>query len=285
MELIFVDGYDVVNTTFENKEHIKSVDCLYREWKDNSMDYAFKDCINLLSVTNINQNISSMVGSFENCSNMVTQPIIPNSVVNIQSAFKNCSLIFSAVIPNNVQDLSQAFYNCSSLYNTTIFPNSISNMHQTFYDCYNLKTTFDIPNNVQDLSQAFYNCSNITQFPNITNVINMYQAFDGCSNLSGNLYIHAENITNAVNCFSNTTLEKDVYIPFFYSNNVHTKTYDSFINANYSEVSRVNGVLLVDINDAGIDLSDYEYFVDSNKIAHLIKYIGANNAVIQPKIN
>ena len=238
MELIFVNGYDVVNTTFENKEHIKSVDCLYRDWSNNSMDYAFKDCINLLSVTNINQNISSMVGTFENCYNMATQPIIPDSVVNMHQTFYNCSLLLSGRISNNAQDLSQ----------------------------------------------AFYNCSNITQFPNITNTVNMYQSFDGCSNIYGDIYIHSEIITNAVNCFSNTSLEKNVYIPF-QNNGVNTLTYNSFINAGYKTDQRVNGVLLFDINDEGIDLSDYEYFIDSNKIAHLIKYIGSNTDVIQPKIN
>ena len=284
MELIFVNGYDVVNTTFENKEHIKSVDCLYRDWSNNSMDYAFKDCINLLSVTNINQNISSMVGTFENCYNMATQPIIPDSVVNMHQTFYNCSLLLSGKISNNAQDLSQTFYNCSSLFNTTKFPDSVVNMHQTFYNCSNLVTTFDIPNNVQDLSQAFYNCSNITQFPNITNTVNIYQSFDGCSNIYGDIYIHSEIITNATDCFANTSLEKNVYIPF-QNNGVNTLTYNSFINAGYKTDQRVNGVLLFDINDEGIDLSEYEYFIDSNKIAHLIKYIGSNTDVIQPKID
>ena len=43
----------------------------------------------------------------------------------------------------------------------------------------------------------------------------MYQTFYNCQNLTGNIYIKAQNITNAIDCFNYTSLIKDVYIPFY----------------------------------------------------------------------
>jgi hypothetical protein len=76
----------------------------------------------------------------------------------------------------------------------------------------------------------------------------MSETFSYCWNLSGNIYIQSENISNAMNCFYNTSLTKNVYIPYTYENSEYTKTYNAFENARYDENGTTNGVYLRDIN-------------------------------------
>jgi hypothetical protein len=63
-----------------------------------------------------------------------------------------------------------------------------------------------------------------------------------CYNLSNSVHIQSTNILNAKNCFSGTSLTKNVYIPF------NSTTYNSFINAGYDENGTSCGVYLKDIN-------------------------------------
>ena len=74
----------------------------------------------------------------------------------------------------------------------------------------------------------------------------MYRTFFNCTNLSSRIYILSQNIANAVNCFYNTSLPKDVYIPYTYSNGTYTKTYNSFNSAGY--FGGINGVTMHDLN-------------------------------------
>ena len=62
------------------------------------------------------------------------------------------------------------------------------------------------------------------------------------------IYITNPNITNATNCFINTSVEKTIHLPFYFANKTHTYTYNSFYVAGYSESTenRQHGVVLVD---------------------------------------
>ena len=247
MAIEFVNGYSVVNTTFQNKSLLISIDCLNREWTDNThntnncMDYAFENCSSLLYVKNLSENITSMKGAFKNCSSMVEFPTFPNNITDYFEMFKDCSSLQSATISQSVTNLSQTFKNCSSLSLVSTIPSSVTNMYQTF---------------------------------------------DGCVNLPEIISITSSEITNASECFGNTTSDKFVYIPFLYSDHTYTTTYQSFRSAGYSTSVRKDGVILVDNSDyfPDVDLRDYDYTVDSNMIAHLTKYIGQSVRVIQPKI-
>lgn len=80
---------------------------------------------------------------------------------------------------------------------------------------------------------------------NISNTItNFYEGLWGRRNLSGNLYIHSSNITNAYNAFSDLYNTLNVYFPFKYENGEYTATYNSFINQTY------NGITYKDIQEA-----------------------------------
>lgn len=237
----FCLGYDVVNTTFFEKEHVKTLDCLNKEWNNYSMDYAFANCYNLYSIKNLNMDVTSMRGTFSHCYSMEQFPEIPNSVT----------------------DISECFGYCNSISYVTNIPNSVKNMSKTFDSCINLEGIENIPNNI----------------------INMQGTFINCINLNGDIIINSMNITNAMNCFDGTSLNKDVYIFFTYQNGQNTATYNAFTNAGYNSEYRVNGALLIDnVNLYDIDLSEYEYYIDEYRIAHLTKYIGTNVNVIQPKV-
>ena len=100
-----------------------------------------------------------------------------------------------------------------------------------------------------NLDKAFANCYNLYRIDNISDSANsMVETFFNCVNLSGRINITSTEITNAQNCFGETSLEKNVYIPFMYENGVNTLTYNAFIEAGYSTSERKDGVLLMDIN-------------------------------------
>ena len=132
------------------------------------------------------------------------------------------------------------------------------------------------------MENSFNGCTSLTSITNINgDVVNMSGTFDGCTSLTGTLIIHSTEITNAYNCFDNTTSDKNIYIVFEYENGESTETYSAFRNAGYSSETRVNGVLLKDIADFDIDLTDYDYENPKNSATGLYdilltKYTGVD---------
>ena len=106
------------------------------------------------------------------------------------------------------------FGNCRKIVSAPTIPNSVLNMCGTFMACFNLTSAPEIPNSVIDMSEAFMACSNITSSSNIpANVKTLSETFSGCSKLTGNIIITSNQIISAMNCFSDTSLTKNVYIP------------------------------------------------------------------------
>ena len=114
---------------------------------------------------------------------------------------------------------------------------TIKSISSTFARCSDLNQNIQIPNSVTDMSQAFSYCTSLNQNIQIPNsVTNMWGTFSGCYNLKGTIRILSEKVTNAKGCyddFSFRTKYCNVYIPFRYSNGVNTKTFNSFVAANY----------------------------------------------------
>lgn len=118
-----------------------------------------------------------------------------------------------------------------------------------FINCINLSDSITLPNNVINISHTFENCTSFNTIPTIPDsVSDVSYCFDGCVNISGELYISNPNITNATNCFMNTSNEKVVHIPYYFSNRVYTPTYTAFSSAGYTENSETSkhGVILTD---------------------------------------
>ena len=279
-----------------------------------NMCETFDRCYNLVESPVIPNSVTNMYSTFWECYNLTDSPVIPNSVTNIDCLFGVCiNLITAPESLPNVTQMDRTFTSCSKLKNFPSIPQTVTTLMWTFAGCSNLVNAPVIPNNVRYIGKAFCNCTNLVDGPIIPNsandiggifsgcinLINICElssninnlthwqgdgAFQNCISLTGDIFIHSENITNATNCFYGTSLNKDVYIPFYYSNNSYTKTYNAFINAGYSTEYRVNGALLIDINDEGIDLSDYEYTNVSNDIT-LYNYIGSNSIITTPHLS
>ena len=153
---------------------------------------AFRDCINLTSVTIPNS--VPVISGFSNCTSL-TSVNIPNSAIDIFSyAFEGCTSLTAVNIPNSVTIISNyAFSGCSSLASVNI-PNSVTEIYSSaFADCSNL-TAVNIPNSVTKIwDSTFYHCTSLTtvNIPNSVSNIDSY-AFAGCSSLT------SVNIPNSV---------------------------------------------------------------------------------------
>lgn len=145
---------------------------------------AFRDCINLTSVTIPNS--VPVISGFSNCTSL-TSVNIPNSATDIFSyAFEGCTSLTAVNIPNSVTIISAyAFSGCSSL-TTVNIPNSVTNIGwSAFAGCSSL-TSVNIPNSVTEIdASAFADCSNLTAV-NIPNSVIWIGAgaFYNCSQLS-----------------------------------------------------------------------------------------------------
>ena len=109
-------------------------------------DYAFRDCVNLTSVT-IGDSVTSIGGyAFSGCSSLKSITI-PDSVTSIgNSAFSSCSSLTNITIPDSVTSIGDsAFRNCSSLTSVTIGKSVTSIRNMAFANCRSLTSIYCKP--------------------------------------------------------------------------------------------------------------------------------------------
>lgn len=132
-------------------------------------------------------------------------------------------------------------------------------------ECYKEKTVLnsvnlnDVEFSENNMNRAFKGCTNLTRVTNINeDITTLNEAFYNCSNLKEDIYIESENITSCNDVFTGNTYLKKVYIPYYNSNNEHTTTYNTFINAGYDEAGSKDCIYLDDINDPhGVTIHRY----------------------------
>ena len=170
-------------------------------------------------------------------------------------------------VSTNTQDMSNMFNGFFKINSWIDVPSTATNLSWAFANCYSLNQPITnygtsglwvtwgvaIPNSVTDLSFAFYGCSNLNQKVEVVNsVTNLCQTFRYATGLQGNVFIYSQDVTNAQSCFGSTWLEKNVYLPFKYSNGVNTQTFNSFLAAGYIFTNGVSnsqhGVTVYDLN-------------------------------------
>jgi hypothetical protein len=119
-------------------------------------------------------------------------------------------------------------------------------MTGTFSGCEKITTVSQLPSSLVNIAECFWNCTNLTTITIAipSTVTNMTNCFVNCINLTGNIHIGSNQVTDASRIFNNTTLTKNVGIPFKYENGTYTTTYNSFINAGYDELGTKEGVSL-----------------------------------------
>lgn len=279
----FSDGVKFANSnmsfTFSNCKNLISVTSIPSSLSN--MYYTFQDCNSITDAPIIPNSVRVMAGTFLNCINLVNAPVIPSSVTNMSETFFGCyNLVNAPVIPNSVTGMSQTFMLCHSLIDAPVIPNGVTNMYGTFKFCNRLVNAPAIPNGVSTIAATFYSCYNLINAPAIpANVMSMRNTFYGCANLKGNIYIKSNRINNSSmeNCFSRTTLPKNVYIPSK-GLDATNNTWNAAFNATYG-INGKNGVTVYDIGDT--TMGQWEYTTNATS-ALIKKYIGTKTDVVVP---
>ena len=150
-----------------------------------NVEYCFKGCTNLKSVSNIPDGVTDMRDCFYGCTNLTSVPKIPDSVTNMHCFFKDCtSLTAVPNIPDSVTDMNGCFAACTKLERVPNLPNSVKDMRYCFSGCTKLERVPNLPNSVKDMGYCFSGCTKLEQVPNIpAGVTNMEDCFNGCTSL------------------------------------------------------------------------------------------------------
>lgn len=189
---------------------------------------------------NNTSNANNITNMFRNCYNLrvvqglrLDSPYVYNA--DFSNSYANCyNLRVACPLTNNILKAAYTYDNCRNLNFNCQLGNSVSNLRGTFRNCVNLDRPIEIPESAVDIAYMFQNCSNLKKDFKIPNsVTNMYGTFYGCTRLSNEIEIFSKEIVSAVDCFTLSTGSKTIYIPFYYSNGSHTKTFNSFYSAGY----------------------------------------------------
>ena len=241
---------------------------------NNSMVNTFRNCGDLVSVVGINSNIVNMAYAFSSCSYFNQNIQIPNSVTNMAYTFSGCSYFnqniqipssvtnmantFQACynfnqpiqIPNSVTSMVNTFSHCEKFNQPIQIPNSVTNMYGTFIECRGLNQPIQIPNSVVDMRNTFEKCTHLNCDISIgSSVVDMSSAFDWCAGLRGkNITIFSPEVANLTRTFD-AFGTASVYIPFNYSNNVRTTTFNSFVSAGFLYANGVSNNTTVVVKD------------------------------------
>ena len=251
-DIVFVNNSAV--NAFYNCQNLHSVYNISNTVTD--ISHAFASDNNLLVTPTVPDSVVNMYRAFYGCSNIVTPPVIPNSVTDITWCFEGASRM-SAIptVPDSVVQCVAAFKDCANTTNTygnyinnvtgvdfTFYNTGLDTINMSFPKAYSCGYTFGYCNNLRIATIDAPNCTNaINMFahcPNLAtvsitapNLSNAYGMFMNCTNLAGQLYFNSTNITNAVDCFANTSLKKEVIIKYIDDNDQPTATYNSFNSA------------------------------------------------------
>ena len=263
-------------------EKIKSVDLGNTSFFNKSMKNAFSYCSNLITVTNMSPDVNDMSGAFTSCSKFNQNVQIPHMVTNMHSTFYGCRNLTEATIGDSVIEADYAFEGCTNFNSNINISDSMVNMRWTFGRCQSLNPSnpIVISDTVINMSSTFDNCTSLDQDVYIGgSLVTSSGAFQSCQNFSSNIYIESPCIANYADTFNNTSLPKNVYIPFKYINNVNTVTYNSFKSI-YG--SGQNGVTLISTSKVNATLSTNWGGVETESRIGLLTYKGSSASVVGP---
>ncbi|MCD8009274.1 MAG: leucine-rich repeat protein, partial [Lachnospiraceae bacterium] len=146
-------------------------------------DYAFYNCLNLVSVT-IPDSVTAISSYMFQACYYLTYVAIPDSVTSIGSgAFYGCSRLASVTIPDSVTAIGNGAFSYSGLTSVTL-PDGVTSI-DAFGNCTSL-TSVTIPGSVTSIgSYAFYNCTSLTSVTILDGVTTIYaNAFLQCTALT-----------------------------------------------------------------------------------------------------
>ena len=189
-EFQYFTGVKTIPSSMFEGWHISSI--VIPESVTRINDYAFKDCVKLLSVDI--PDLVNYIGleSFYGCSSLSSVSISTNSLTGFGSyAFENCSSLSSINLPESLTSIGYCvFWGCSSL-TTIVIPESVTYIdNHAFRNCSSL-SSINLPESLTGIGiYAFQNCSSLTSIsiPGSVTRIGEY-AFSGCSSLTSSITI------------------------------------------------------------------------------------------------
>ncbi len=123
---------------------------------------AFRNCVNLKTLT-LSENVTKIEhGTFENCSSLESLEL-PSNLQSIgYNAFKDCSQLISVTLPDSVIIIQDgAFMNASSL-NTVVLSNGLTSISDRMFSGCTSLATINIPESVVSIgANAFMNARNL----------------------------------------------------------------------------------------------------------------------------
>lgn len=226
----------------------------------------FQDCSNINKIPFYGSLFYNTNSCFENCANLTTINL-SNSFYMYASTFRDTPVTTidanrrylylyapaATALPmlttlNGYRcqtDLVNNFENCANL-------TTVTNLWYTapnhFCNCKKL-TSVSFDNSYQSLRSGvrmFYNCNNLVSVRGNFQPNDTTEMFDGCTKLTGNIYINSTSVYNMYHMFANTSLVKNLYIPFS-ENNTTTVQSTTYNTAIANGINGVNGVRLYNI--------------------------------------
>lgn len=232
--------------------------------------YMFQDCEKLNKIPFNGSYFYNTINCFENCANLKTA-VINHPAFNIfLTTFKDTNItsidakttgLYIRTPVSTTFPLLTSFngyfyhYNANSFSNcpnlTTVTNLGIRNSSYANYLFQNCKKLTSVTfNNTASFSNGygmFKDCSNLTTTSgNIYVTSDTRYMFDNCVKLTGNIFLNYTNIAYMTGMFNNTSLSKNLYIPFTRNN---TTTYNSvtYNTAIANGINGINGVTLKNI--------------------------------------
>ena len=218
------------NTPFYANGKVVNVDLQHVPFRNNSMSYAFSDCEELQTVSNINSKVTNIYATFNYCFNLNCAISIPDGLTTAPWTFNYC-LNFNSIVtfPSSMTNLYATFYTCYNFNQNVQIPDSVDSMISTFDGCRNLNQNIKMPSSLKSMYATFYRCYNLKQSIDVPNrVTNMSFTFQNCHELEGNFNVYTTELEASYRTFwyTNASKTKNVYIYYQYANGVYTNTYN-----------------------------------------------------------
>lgn len=259
----------LTETTYSENRNIVSVNLDYVPWKNNDMTHGFRTCMNLVSVSNINKNVTNMFGTFELCYNLKTPPVIPNSVTNMDTTFRSClNLETAPILPNSLKDMSTSFQHCFTLTEAPTIPNGVTNMEYSFYNCRNIINAPTAPSSVVNMNHAYSYCTNMESDIIVPNRVGDTYCLTQYSNKISNVYIESHHAYGNVYGWSSYN-PINIYIPFG-----NCGTYKRMYSTNVSNVTYLEHPNCSTMNDW--------YYMNYDNSIDLVSYTGSETNITIP---
>lgn len=167
----------------------------------------FTGCENLVSVSNIPNDVTFMADTFENCYALKNVDRLPEALTNLERCFYGCaSLEEVPAIPAGVEAITECFYDCVSLRSVGPIYAAATDFSSVFYNCQALEVAPELPDTVKNMYRCFYGCTSLTTVTSLpAKLADMTETFAGCSGMKVFQVNIPRNVTVLNRTFSNCT--------------------------------------------------------------------------------